>query len=174
MIRHVRRRGLAALPVLALAVTMIEPAFLAPLMATVGTAPLAATITLTAGCAAITVPAVAVGADEEDGLAIRGDTRPLSQCCFAVNRRHRGRRRGMDNGSWIMSGWNSSVAVHLKQGLPNQEPCRANGGVPSRLLTRYSPRGLMIGLMIGAFGADDVAAFGEKIRKLRFQMIADS
>jgi hypothetical protein len=59
---------------------------------------------------------------------------------------------------------------HLKQGLPNPEPCRANGGVPSRLQTRYSPRGPMI----GACGADDVAAYGEKIRKLRFQMINDN
>jgi len=32
----------------------------------------------------------------------------------------------------------------------------------------------MIGLMIGACGADDVAASGEKIRKLRFQMITDT
>ena len=31
----------------------------------------------------------------------------------------------------------------------------------------------MIGLMIVAFGADDVAASGGKTRKLRFQMIAD-
>ncbi len=32
----------------------------------------------------------------------------------------------------------------------------------------------MIGLTIGACGADDVAASGEKIRKPRFQMIADT
>ena len=94
LIRHVRRGGLAALPVLPLPVTVIEPAFLAPLVAAVSTALLAATIVLTAGFAAITLPAVAVGADEEDGLAVRSDTRPLPQRCLAVNRRHRGRRRG--------------------------------------------------------------------------------
>ena len=47
---------------------MIEQAFLAPLMAAVSTALLAATtIVLAAGWAAIAVPAVAVGADEKDG-----------------------------------------------------------------------------------------------------------
>ena len=94
MIRHARRGGLAALPVLPLPVTVIKSAFLAPLMAAVGTPLLAAAIVLTAGFAAITVPAVAVGADEEDGLAVQSDTRPLPQRCLAVNRRHRGRRRG--------------------------------------------------------------------------------
>jgi len=33
---------------------------------------------------------------------------------------------------------------------------------------------LMTGPMTGAFGADDVVASGAMIRKLRFQMIADT
>lgn len=79
MIRHARCDGLAAMPVFPLAVTVIEPALLTPLMAAVGTASLAATIALTASLAAITVAAVAVGANEEDGSAVRSDTRPLPQ-----------------------------------------------------------------------------------------------
>jgi hypothetical protein len=130
LIRHARRGGLAALTVLPLPVTVIEPAFLAALMAAVGAALLAATIVLSTRFAAITVPAIAVSTDEEDGLAVRSDTRPLPQRCLAVNRRHCSRPAGVDNDSQTMSGWNS-VAVYLTQGLPNPEPCRANGGVPS-------------------------------------------
>ena len=49
---------------------------------------------LTVGLADIAVPTVAVGTDEEDGLAVRGDTRSLPQRSLAVNRRHGDCRRG--------------------------------------------------------------------------------
>src|SRR5438874_728959 len=62
--------------------------------------------------------------------------------------------------------------------LPNTEPCRSNGRVPSisRPETRYfvQPRSWMIGPMTDcAFGAMMLLALRQEFRKLRFQMIAD-
>jgi hypothetical protein len=58
---------------------MIQTAFLAPLMTTIGAPPLPTAIMLSASFAAIALPAIAVAADEEDGVAIGGDTRSLPQ-----------------------------------------------------------------------------------------------
>jgi hypothetical protein len=65
LIRHAR----AASPVLALTVPMIEPPFRAPLVAAVGSAPLAPPSLGPARFTAIALPAVAVPADPEDRLA---------------------------------------------------------------------------------------------------------
>ncbi|MBL8237461.1 MAG: hypothetical protein JNM66_08590 [Bryobacterales bacterium] len=63
------------------------------------------------------------------------------------------------------------VALLLTECLVNagRRGLRHSGIMPS---VRGKPK-LMIGPMTGAFGADDAAASGATIRKLRFQMIAD-
>ena len=73
----------------------------------------------------------------------------------------------------------SSVWFYLSNGLPNTEPCRANGRVPSisRLQTRYFVCKILLTddrTDDCAFGAMMSLALRPRFRKLRFQMIADT
>jgi hypothetical protein len=71
----------------------------------------------------------------------------------------------------------SSVWFYLSNGLPNTEPCRANGRVPS--IARLGDK-ILRAAQLADDGTDD-CAFGAMMslvvrppfRKLRFQMIAD-
>jgi hypothetical protein len=73
---------------------------------------------------------------------------------FAMNRRHASSQAGLDNGSGFVAGWNQLCLVLPVEWLPNSEPCRSNGRVPSLRfppsMTRYfvQPAVLMIGQMI--------------------------
>ena len=78
----------ASAPVLALAVAMIELPFGALLVAFVGLPALSFAGLIAAGDAAIAVPAIAVRADEEYGVALRAKTNAIKEDCFAMNRRH--------------------------------------------------------------------------------------
>ena len=64
------------------------------------------------------------------------------------------------------------------EGCHTGNPVASNGGVPpaSRLRRQNIPQPAlpMIGRMIRASGADDVAPLGSQFRKLRFKMIADT
>ena len=71
----------------------------------------------------------------------------------------------MENGP---AGW--IVALLLPERLVD---ARRGGPRHPRIMPSVRQKPKMIGLMIGTFGADDVAASGEMIKKIRFQMITD-
>jgi hypothetical protein len=48
---------------------------------------------------AITVSAIAVSADKENRVTQMLEAHPLSENCFAMNRRHASSQAGLDNGS---------------------------------------------------------------------------
>lgn len=77
MIRHAGLCWSLAMPVGALPVTMIEPAFFASLMAPVGGALLFQPGLLPALLAAIAMPAITMRADVEDRVAVQLATRAL-------------------------------------------------------------------------------------------------
>jgi len=71
MIRHARRGSLLTEPIFPLAVAMIQPTFLAALVPTIRPSPLAKAGLPAAALAAVAMAAITVGADEEDGVAVR-------------------------------------------------------------------------------------------------------
>jgi hypothetical protein len=77
-----------------LAIAMIEPALVAPLVAPVGELPLPAASSITALSAAIAMPAIAVRTDEENRLALATNASPLPQNRFAMNHRHASSQAG--------------------------------------------------------------------------------
>jgi hypothetical protein len=79
MIRHARRQPSLSLPISALPVAMIEPAFHALLMAPVGATLLLQTGTFPARITAVTMSAIAMRTDIEDGLTLRPCTFPMQQ-----------------------------------------------------------------------------------------------
>jgi hypothetical protein len=101
MIRHARQA--AAFAVVPLTVAMIEASFRALLMAAIGGASLAQTRLLAAWVTAITLPAVAFGAKEEQGATLGNKAKPLSKNHFAV-RRHADCVAVLDNGPGFVAG----------------------------------------------------------------------
>lgn len=81
MIRH-RGALFAPLPVVALAVAMIEPPFRAALMTLIGPPPLLSPRPFATGLAAITMSTVAVRAQEKGRQAVHAETGPLHQYRF--------------------------------------------------------------------------------------------
>lgn len=170
MIRHARAFR-APLPVVALAVAMIEPPFRTSLMPLIGPPPLLASSPPATRLAAIPVSPVAVRAQEEGGQAIRPQTSPLHQYRFM--RRHASSRRAYWTPAPVRVSLNLSVRSHLLEGDDIRPPPLTRLGafllppIPSTIQRpddRTDDR---------AFGADDVA-FGLMLRKLRFQMIDDT
>jgi len=84
LIRHARLR--LAAPILALPVAMVEPPFQAPLVATVGAAPLLESCCGTAGEAAIALSTITVLTDPEHRVASAATANPLTENYFAMNR----------------------------------------------------------------------------------------
>ena len=155
---------------------MIEPSFRTLLVTTVGASPLAKSGSLAADNAAVALSAITACAEEESRAAFRVQTKPLPQNYF-IESRHPSSQRGLDNGSGSVAGYNQLVCGDLTEvchtGTP---PLRTAGSRLSRLrCPHYTVRAVdwMIGRMIRACGADDVAGRRTKFRKLRFQMIAD-
>jgi hypothetical protein len=89
-----------------LPVAVIQPAFLAALVPPIGAAPLPIARLSAAVLAAIAVAAITVGADKEEGLAVRLATKPEQQNAFAVNGSRHCSLAVLDNGGLIVSGWN--------------------------------------------------------------------
>ena len=91
-------------PIFLLPVAMIQPAFLAALVPPIGTAPLPEAGLPAAVLAAIAMAAITVGADEEEGVAVRLATGPQQEDAFAVNRRRHWSLAVLDNGGLVVSG----------------------------------------------------------------------
>jgi hypothetical protein len=121
----------AAAPVIALPVAMIEPSFGALLVAGVGAPSLVEAGTLTAWGAAVALSAIAVRADEEHCVTLATEANSLPEYRFAMNCRHASSQAGLDNGTVFVAGWNQLSLVLPVEWLPNSEPCRSNGRVPS-------------------------------------------
>jgi len=121
----------AAAPIIALTVAMVEPAFGAALMAVVGAPPLADAGILAALGTAVALPAITVRADEKYGVTLVTEANSLPEYRFAMHCRHASSQAGLDNGTGFVSGWNQLSLVIPVEGLPNSEPCRSNGRVPS-------------------------------------------
>ena len=88
MIRHASLLLTAPPPVIPLAVAVVEPPFRALLVAGVGAPPLLPAGVCAAPAAAIAMSAIAVGADEEHGVALLTETDSLKENRFAVSLRH--------------------------------------------------------------------------------------
>lgn len=73
---------------------MIEPAFRALLVAAIGAPPLLPASVCAALFAAITMSAIAVGADEKHGVALFTKTNSLKKNRFAVSLRHASSQAG--------------------------------------------------------------------------------
>ena len=131
MIRHARWRLPAAAPVIALPVAMIEPSFGALLVAGVGAPSLVEAGTLTAWGAAVALSAIAVRADEEHCVTLATEANSLPEYRFAMNCRHASSQAALDSGTGFVAGWNQLSLVLPVEWLPNSEPCRSNGRVPS-------------------------------------------
>ena len=80
---------------------------------------------------AVAMSAIAVRADEENRVAALTMANPLPQNRFTMNHRHASSQAGLDNGNGLVAGWNQLCLVLPVEWLPNTEPCRANGRVPS-------------------------------------------
>ena len=86
---------------------------------------------LTAGGAAVALPTIAVRADEEHCVTLATEANSLPEYRFAMNCRHASSQAGLDNGTGLVAGWNQLSLVLPVKRLPNLEPCRSNGRVPS-------------------------------------------
>jgi hypothetical protein len=113
MIRHASLLLTAPPPVIPLAVAVIESAFRALLMASVGAPPLLPAGVCAAPAAAIAMSAIAVGADKEHCVALLTETDSLKENRFAVNLRHASPQAGLDNGTRSVAGWNQLCLVYL-------------------------------------------------------------
>jgi len=120
-----------AAAVFPLAVAMIELPFGALLVAAIGAPPLLAAGLLAGFFVAVAMSAIAVRADEENRVAALTMANPLPQNRFTMNHRHASSQAGLDNGNGLVAGWNQLCLVLPVEWLPNTEPCRANGRVPS-------------------------------------------
>jgi hypothetical protein len=103
----------ASTPILPLPVAMIEPAFRALLVACIGASPLLPAGLFAAGGAAIAMSTIAVGADEEHGVALLAETDSLKENRFAVSLRHASSRAELDSGTRFVAGWNQLCLVYL-------------------------------------------------------------
>ena len=83
---------------------MVEPAFHALLVQSIGPAPLLGSILLAASDAAIAVSAVAVRADEKHRATLFARANSLPENRFAVNRRLPPSPAGLDNSSSFVTG----------------------------------------------------------------------
>jgi hypothetical protein len=144
----------ATAPAIALTVAMIEPSLGALLVTAVGAPSLADPGMLTARGAAVALSVIAVRADEEQRVTLATEANSLPEYRFAMNRRHASSQAGLDNGTGFVAGWNQLSLVLPVEWLPNSEPCRSNGRVPSAPLPALddkilrSASVLMIGQMI--------------------------
>jgi len=98
-------------PVIPLTVAVVEPAFRALLVASIGTPPLLPVSVEAALSAAITMSAIAVGADEKHGVALLTETDSLKKNRFAVSLRHTSSQADLDNGTRFVAGWNQLCLV---------------------------------------------------------------
>jgi hypothetical protein len=165
-----------AATVLLLPVAMIEPAFRALLVPGVGPTPLLDAILFAAPDAAIAMAAVAVRADEKHRATLLAHANSLPENRFAVNR-HAFSQAGGRQRQRLRGRLEPAEFGRPHEGRRTRNPVALTTGflhfsafpdtiTPCRQLVddRTDDR---------AFGADDVAPFGPKFRKLRFQVIAD-
>jgi len=131
LIRHGRLRLTKAAAVFPLAVAMVELPFGALLVSSVGASPLLAAGLLAAFFVAVAMSAIAVRADEEHCVTLVTEANSLPEYRFAMSRRHASSQAGLDNDRGFVAGWNQLSLVLPVEWLPNSEPCRSNGRVPS-------------------------------------------
>jgi hypothetical protein len=98
-------------PVIPLTVAVVEPAFRALLVASIGPPPLLPAGVCSALSAAITMSAIAVGADEKHDVAMLTETDSLKKNRFAVSLRHASSQAELDNGPRFVAGWNQLCLV---------------------------------------------------------------
>ena len=114
-----------------LAIAMIEPSFGTPLVAPVGVPSLLAAGLFAAWGTAVAMAAVTVRAVEENRLAALTKAKPLPQNRFAVNHRHASSQAGTGQRQWSRGRLEPALFGSPVEWLPNTEPCRSNGRVPS-------------------------------------------
>jgi len=118
---------------------MIEPALFTALIASIGASLLPKTGLPAALRAAIAMAAIAMRADEENGVAMLPATRPLQEHRLMNGRRHRVCAAGWTTAAWLCHVKTSSVWLTSFEVATESGTYRANGWVPTfRLQTRYS------------------------------------
>jgi hypothetical protein len=125
LIRHAGRR--VALAVCTLPVAMIEPAFLALLVSTIGGTALLPPGFRPASPAAIALPAITVRTNPEHCLASLAATNSLPEDHISMNC-HPPTQADFDNGNGSCHG-RASFNGGLPMKVAEPEPCRSNGGV---------------------------------------------
>ena len=98
-------------PVIPLAVAVVESAFRALLVASIGAPPLLPAGVGAAPVAAIAMPAITVGAYEKHGVAMFTKTASLKKNRFAVSLHHASSQADLDNGTRFVAGWNQLCLV---------------------------------------------------------------
>jgi hypothetical protein len=93
---------MAALPIFALAVAVVEPPFQAPLMPVVGTAALLTPHLFTTAQAAIPMTAITGWADEKYRMTPAACPLPESRCI--LSRRHASSQAGLDKDTSFVAG----------------------------------------------------------------------
>jgi hypothetical protein len=160
-----------------LPVAMIEPAFRALLVTGIGTPALPAARLLAASGAAIAVAAIAVRADEKHRAALFAHANSLPENRFVVNRRHAFSQAGGRQRQRLRGRLEPAQFGRPPEGRRTRNPVALTAGF--HLFPAFPDTIAPCSQLVDdrtddrAFGADDVAIFGPKFRKLRFQMIAD-
>ena len=129
LIRHARPA--APFAVGTLSVPMIEPAFEAPLITTVGSTALLAPGFRAASRTAVALPSIAVRANPEHRLAPLAAANALPENHFSMSL-HPPTPADFDNGNGSCQG-RTSFDGGLLMKVPSQNPAASNGGVLYRL-----------------------------------------
>jgi hypothetical protein len=118
-------------PVIPLTVAVVEPAFRALLVASIGAPPLLPAGGYAAPLAAIAMSTIAVGADEKHGVALVTETDSLKKNRFAVSFRHASSQAELDNGTRFVAAWNQLCLVLPRRLAELGNPAASNGRVSS-------------------------------------------
>jgi hypothetical protein len=126
----IRHAGLPT-PVLPLPVAVIEPAFRALLVPYVGASPLSPAGLFAASAAAIAMPAIAVGTDEEQSVTLLAETDSLQENRFAVSLRHASSQAGPRQRHALRGRLEPPLFGLPDEGCRTRNPAASNDRVPS-------------------------------------------
>jgi hypothetical protein len=117
---------LATTPVLALAVTMIEPSLRTPLVTQISATSLLEPRPIATVTAAIAMPPITGRADEKHCLTTAAH--PLSENCCDLSRRHASSQAALDKGTGFVAGWNQLCLVYLTKVAEPRDPVALTAG----------------------------------------------
>jgi len=147
---------------------MIEPAFRALLVPCISASPLLPAGLLATGGAAIAMSTVAVGADEEHGVALLAETESLQEYRFAVSLRHASSQAGTRQRHSLHGRLEPPLFGLPDEGLPNRNPAASNDRVPSLHASDHTIACLMMIGRMTAPAARMMSLFRRDVQKTTF------